>query len=687
MRRVIQVGATLGLAFVMWLSVTQALAAQEVSRSVPVMETAVANCHIQAITLTANLGPTPGVSDTVPYAGEGTRTVYVANVLPGTLIVTVEVSDFPGGNNPCYLWGGRFGSTDATMYTLSAAKPVTDIVYSVNNSALDPTLNITSSKSASSNADVSQASLTIMRDITAPQITNNLITKSGNHLVANGTNLYYASTVAITETFQIKGTSIDNGAGLARTTFAGANLGCSPEPQQDPNWSAAYCFNGVPNPTSGVLTATSSDWVGNNASAVFTYSLDNTPPTATMSPLPSEWTNQSIITLTWVSTDTQSGVRSTQLWARNAAQSDWQTAGSPGVISGAINYRLTDEGQYFFTPVAVDNLGNAMPAPSLATSYSVTARMDTMSPQVTLTVPSVVTATGANATFNLHVDAVDAGSGFEMFTVTRQVNNGLPTVWLTGTTSSMNKTDTISPGNQIVFEAWAQDKIGNVSNPIRQQVRVVPYRIYLPILLRNYAPFINGGFEDALIGWQTNGQMSVSTVDTPTTPAASLRSARLGGDDQVYADGQVPTGYGAAWQSFSVPNTSAPKMIVRYRVRTHDAMVGTTKYYDDFELSIDRAPVDVTDSERDALGCRSTTPLSSTFTAPVPAAGGLAVCDGNRGTPTKLPTLYDTDWRTVTLDLSQVKAKGNITVYLANWNRNDRFWNTWTYVDSIELIP
>lgn len=213
--------------------------------------------------------------------------------------------------------------------------------------------------------------------------------------------------------------------------------------------------------------------------------------------------------------------------------------------------------------------------------------------------------------------------------------------------------------------------------------------IYLPLLLRDYAVLANGDFEDQLVGWSTGGTLRVEAVTGlyagALPPSITGRyAARLGGDDSVYSEGQVPIGYGALWQTFSVPDIPNPAITIRYRVATHDVVYGTRtrRYFDDFEVAIDQRPWEITDdSVRDAAGCSQTSPVPSVIDM---SSGGLAFCDGNRtGPETGTASIYDTGWHTVTLRLGPSLRQKNVTLYLANFNRLDHRLNTWTYVDEI----
>jgi len=105
---------------------------------------------------------------------------------------------------------------------------------------------------------------------------------------------------------------------------------------------------------------------------------------------------------------------------------------------------------------------------------------------------------------------------------------------------------------------------------------------------------------------------------------------------------------------------------------------------------VNRPPDQILDAERNTRGCASTI-LNPEGTLAV-SGDGLAFCGGRSGTSSDVGTQWDSDWKTVTLDLSAFQG-GNITLYISIWSReydskfyNDRAWfNTWAYVDN--LVP
>ncbi len=212
--------------------------------------------------------------------------------------------------------------------------------------------------------------------------------------------------------------------------------------------------------------------------------------------------------------------------------------------------------------------------------------------------------------------------------------------------------------------------------------------VYLPLVLRNYAPFNNGDFSDGLRWWGvgSSGGMQVALVtELYDGERVAGQAAILGGDDEVYEDGEVPLGYGALWRAIYVPDSPDAALTIRYRVVSHDVVFGqqTARYFDDLEVAIDRKPWEATNAERNAAGCDGTAPVPAVLDAD---SSGMLFCDGNRsGRPTGSDDLYDSGWKTVTVNLGPSLRGRQITLYLVNFNRVDHFWNTWSYIDWVSV--
>jgi hypothetical protein len=150
--------------------------------------------------------------------------------------------------------------------------------------------------------------------------------------------------------------------------------------------------------------------------------------------------------------------------------------------------------------------------------------------------------------------------------------------------------------------------------------------------------------------------------------------------DLDYPDDDVPEGSARIWQTFSVPSSGDPKITLWYHIYTRDVVWGsnTHKYYDSFEIYINT--VDWSEANNpDPDDPWRQTRCRDNLGDPDASNPGLVFCDG--GTDPGGGRLDD--WESsVTLDLSQFKGQ-NITLYLADFNRQDHSFNTWTYMDDI----
>jgi len=151
----------------------------------------------------------------------------------------------------------------------------------------------------------------------------------------------------------------------------------------------------------------------------------------------------------------------------------------------------------------------------------------------------------------------------------------------------------------------------------------------------------------------------------------------------------IPVGYGYIAQEFKIP-TEGAHLSFDYHVFSYDHVRGakTGRYFDTFELSINRPPNQITDQERDSRGCQGSG-LNPTGAVIPPENGGLVFCGGQPSTDP--PNWWDFGG-TVTLDLSDFAGE-NITLYMAIWSReyeapyyNDKaYYNTYAYVDNITV--
>jgi hypothetical protein len=211
----------------------------------------------------------------------------------------------------------------------------------------------------------------------------------------------------------------------------------------------------------------------------------------------------------------------------------------------------------------------------------------------------------------------------------------------------------------------------------------VQYKVYIPVVVNRYSKLINGDFQTgSLDGWRAlrGGFPGYGGSGLPQSIVIENSSyvARLG--DPAFQNGQIPVGYGAISQVFTVEERY---LKIKYRVISNDIYRDQNqRYYDTFEASIDKSPEDVTNTERNKV-CQNLNP-SGQITPP--STGGLILCGGrpNSGAP------EDTGWKTVYLDLNNYRGQ-TITLYLHVWSREyiapsylDKGWlNTWVFIDDI----
>ncbi len=177
------------------------------------------------------------------------------------------------------------------------------------------------------------------------------------------------------------------------------------------------------------------------------------------------------------------------------------------------------------------------------------------------------------------------------------------------------------------------------------------FNAHLPVIMKSYAPFCNGDFEQGTSCWSFGG-MERHTVST-AMPHGGSQAALLGGDKSVYGcDGGVPQG--SAWmeQTFNVPDEGSPKLSFWYRLYSYDKTKERARV-DSFEVKIDGTIV-----FEDLLTWAT-------------AYG----CDGPPN---------DGGWQQVTLDLSAYKGQ-TITLHFEVWDRADNWYNTWAYIDDVSI--
>ena len=199
-------------------------------------------------------------------------------------------------------------------------------------------------------------------------------------------------------------------------------------------------------------------------------------------------------------------------------------------------------------------------------------------------------------------------------------------------------------------ESYAPVAVKDVA-VVREQGPQYTY-IYLPLVLRNYAPpLTNGDFSDGLTGWVVSGILGASAALDPSD--ADNPVALLGDPSYACWDG-VPIGYAGIRQFFFVPEAPAGQamhLLFRYRIFTNDRNRYMVDDYDTFDVLVD---------------------------------GALAFRDANRIYFDYCDVLpYDLGWQTADIPLSVSGTAVGLSLEVHN--RSDGFYNTYVYVDDVRL--
>jgi uncharacterized repeat protein (TIGR01451 family) len=175
-------------------------------------------------------------------------------------------------------------------------------------------------------------------------------------------------------------------------------------------------------------------------------------------------------------------------------------------------------------------------------------------------------------------------------------------------------------------------------------------KIYLPVLMKNYPPPITiGDFEQGWNGWTHGGELN--QYITSTNAYSGTFSALLG-DPEYKCKNGVPKG--SAWMERTVFVPPAySELSFRYNIFTHDKNSSLGDEYDSFDVTIN---------------------------------GSRFFRDANTTEPYKCKNLRDLGWRSGTIDLNGYRGT-YITIRFENWNRFDKWYNTWTYVDAVQITP
>jgi len=162
----------------------------------------------------------------------------------------------------------------------------------------------------------------------------------------------------------------------------------------------------------------------------------------------------------------------------------------------------------------------------------------------------------------------------------------------------------------------------------------------------------NGDFERDLDCWQHGGDLGCGIQSEGGQHFLVL------GSPDYDCQGGVPVGQAWVKQTFKVPQTFGPTLALRYRVFSQDL-----DFYDFFQVSIDDEPVGQYGNTDEPVGQYGNTEWNASS------------CDREA---------WDSGWQHVEFDLGSYSGE-SIEISLRDVNGEHEWWNTWTYVDDVEI--
>ncbi len=348
------------------------------------------------------------------------------------------------------------------------------------------------------------------------------------------------------------------------------------------------------------------------------------------------------VQVTLTAEDVLSGVAQTSYRLRTPDMiwQPWTTYAGPVTLSqnGATTIRYR----------SVDEAGNQ------ETYQEAQLKIDTRPPIVDVApLPAETDAPTPNVNFPVAWSGSDPAPGSGLYAFGVQSKDGVKGEWVTWQqgTSETSAAFAAQPGHVYHFRARASDIAGNVSGWSGSTV-AGSTRTYVQSV-------VNGGFGTAgFAGWQAGGElwarqvMATSHQNTQELMAL-LGRPELGGGHTA----NIPIGAGVIEQEITIPpldDYRDPSLSFWYRVISYDVVYGSDqRLFDSLDVYIIRAGQEPIRILRDGnLGPRA---------------------DG-----------YDTGWKLATVSLAPYAGQ-TIRLRFENSNRNDNYYNTWSYVDQVRV--
>ncbi len=367
---------------------------------------------------------------------------------------------------------------------------------------------------------------------------------------------------------------------------------------------------------------------------------DATPPTTNITVSgrmgASGWYT-SVVTVQLSATDSASGVADI-----------YHQVGAGAWMTGTA-FALTADGVYPVRVYAQDVAGNR------ESIHEFTLRVDQHPPVARITRPAAYVRTPDFTVSWAGWDEGD-GSGVVSFDVQRREGTDGPWMdWRVGTVATEARFSGVR-GRLYAFRVRARDAAGHTS-------------AYSAPAWVTVESVTNGDFEALFAGWQSGGLLERTVLPVDRPGGGTSNAVRLGTPDYertvtpinpgcVADPGCVPVGAAVISQTVTVPAATMggqPRLSLWYRILTYDVMFSERyqRYYDTFEVT-------VVDGGQEYLVLR----------------------DGN---PTQnYGQLMDLGWKFAVINLDRFVGR-TVTIRLSNHNRWDNRFNTWTFVDDVQV--
>lgn len=244
------------------------------------------------------------------------------------------------------------------------------------------------------------------------------------------------------------------------------------------------------------------------------------------------------------------------------------------------------------------------------------------------------------------------GSGLAGFDI--QVRDGYSGEWQTWQSNTRFTEATFEGmrGHTYFFRISARDVAGN-----RRAFTTTP-------VFTNIETMLNGSFDTGTFAyWTASGLLYKAVVPMVGPHGVNVLGARLGSEDygpSLTDPGQVPVSSATISQTLRVPDLNQvqrPTLSFWYRVCTYDVMYSEwlKRYVDTFDVTL-----------HDTSGRQL----------------ALLLRDGN---PTQAyGVLYDSGWKRALIDLTPYAGQ-TVQLVFSNHNRHDNLFNTWSYVDDVQV--